>query len=79
MSRKNKFKRRKEHVIPEAKHEEIHRNIAEKTQNEYSMVSDFIGLFGIIIFYTGIVVGLYYYDMQTHILATVADRLMSSI
>ncbi len=79
MSRKNKFKKRKEHAVVEVKHEGSHHKTAEKSQDEYNTKSDFINLFIIIIFYTGIILGLYYYDMQSHILATVADRLMNSI
>lgn len=79
MSRKNKFKTRKEHAVSEVKHEESHHKIAEKGRVEYNSKSDFINLFIIIIFYTGILIGLYYYDMQSHILTAVADRLMNSI
>lgn len=79
MSRKNKFKKRKEHAVSEVEHEESHHEIAGKKEEEYDMKSDFINLFVIIFFFTGILIGLYYYDMQSHILNTVADRLINSI
>lgn len=78
MSKKNRFKNRRtadvsEHHTPG----HTHKPAADIANNNYNMISDFTWLFGIIVFYTGIVVTLYYYDNQTHVLSSLTDKILS--
>lgn len=79
MSKKNRFKNRRAapRVFVDQKVEHAPKHIPEITANNYNMISDFTWLFAIIFFYTGIVVALYYYDNQTHVLSSLTDKILS--
>jgi len=78
MSKKNRFKNRRAAYIPEShKAEHVQKHAPETVADNYNMMSDFVWLFGIIFFYTGIVVALYYYDSQTNALSSLTDKILS--
>lgn len=83
MSKRNRFKKHRAQQAMTAERAGSVQKAPEKRKEtavntvEYNMMKDFTWLFSIIIFYTGLVVGLYYYDNQTHILSTLADKVIS--
>lgn len=80
MSKKNRFKNRRTAHIPRVeKAEHVQKNAPEAAIGDFNMMSDFIWLFAIIFFYTGVVVALYYYDNQTHALSTMTEKILSII
>ena len=48
-------------------------NVSNK---EYNMRSDFINLAIIILLFTSFLIGLYYYDLQTNILAEITKQIL---
>jgi len=80
MSKKNRFrKHRATHIAEDRKESGIQKVSPQTDINNYNMLADFKWLFAIIFFYTGIVVALYYYDNQTQILSSLADKFLSLI
>lgn len=80
MSKKNRFKnRRTAHISEAQKTEHMHKHAPEAAASNYNMISDFVWLFAIIFFYTGIVVALYYYDNQTHVLSSITAKVLSQL
>jgi hypothetical protein len=50
----------------------------DKTKrNGYSLKADFISLVIIILFFVGMLVGLYYYDRQNDVLSAFAERMIN--
>lgn len=80
MSKKNRFKNHRAAHIPRIeKAEHAQKNTPAAAIGDYNMMSDFIWLFVIIFFYTGVVVALYYYDSQTHALSSMTEKILSII
>jgi len=80
MSKKNRFKnRRAAHISENQKAEHVQEHTPEATASNYNMMSDFMWLFAIIFFYTGMVVALYYYDNQTHVLSSITAKVLSQL
>lgn len=78
MSKKNRFKNRRSARISEPqKAEHVQKHVIETSAGDYNMTSDFIWLFAIIFLYAGMVVALYYYDIQTHVLSSLTDKVIS--
>lgn len=85
MSKKNRLKKRRAHqaIVAEGqKRDVVHiaqTAPASSAVGNYNMTSDFKGLFLILAVYTSLVVGLYYYDLQTHILNSIAEKALSML
>lgn len=77
MSRKNKFKKRYRAVSNDQNQEAKPKKEKQETKNEYNVKAEFRNLAIIIFFFLGALVGLYYYDQQTDVLAKTAERLMN--
>jgi lipid II:glycine glycyltransferase (peptidoglycan interpeptide bridge formation enzyme) len=78
-NRFNKFRKNRgrvsENVSSQKESEKIEKK-EEKKDKEYNMKSDFLSLGIIFAVFIGALVGLYYYDKQSNILATVTEQLM---
>ncbi len=86
MSKKNRFNKfRKnrgnvfENVISPEEPKEKLKEKEEKKEKEFNMKSDFLSLGIIFAIFIGALVGLYYYDQQSNILATVTEQLMKML
>ncbi len=83
MSKKNRFNKfRKnrgnvsENVISQEKPKEKPKDEEEKKGKEYNMKADFLNLGIIFAVFIGALIGLYYYDQQSNILANITEQLM---
>jgi hypothetical protein len=79
-NRFNKFRKNRgnvsKNVISQSEPKEKLEKKEEKKEKEYDMKSDFLNLGIIFAIFIGALVGLYYYDQQSNILATVTEQLM---
>jgi len=76
MNKKNRFK------LKNKKKEDYSENTTNQQKpkvesKEYNMKSDFVNLSIIIIVFTGLLFGLYYYDLQSNILANTTEQILS--
>lgn len=76
-NRFNKFRKNRGNVSENAvSQEKPKEKLEEKKEKEYNTKSDFLSLGIIFAVFIGALIGLYYYDRQSNILAIVTERLM---
>jgi len=75
-NRFNKFRKNRGNVSENVISQEKPKEKKEKEEKEYDMKSDFLSLGIIFAVFIGALVGLYYYDQQSNILAIVTEQLM---
>ena len=68
MSKKRKFRKKHMNIIEKSSQNAEKEIKTEEEKSEYNTKSDFVSLAVIILFFTGILVGLYYYDKQSGVL-----------
>lgn len=86
MSKKNRFNKfRKnrgnvsENVISRSEPKEKLEKKEDKKEKKYNMKADFLNLGIIFAVFIGALVGLYYYDKQSNILAIITEQLMKML
>ncbi len=79
MSKKHKFKKENENIKIESATQANLESEKSREKKEYNVKSDLVVLIVIMLFFTGALVGLYYYDKQSHILEAVTEQIMNKI